>query len=99
MRSRRRLRSWDQASRLRTGNKLVVIDSTSGAAVKRIQSGEVADVALLTGAAVRNLPKQGKLDPPASSISAAPVSRLGCVPGLPSRTSARWPLSNKRCCR
>jgi len=61
-----------------TGNKLVVIDSTSGAAVKRIQSGEVADVALLTGAAIRNLAKQGKLD----SASVIDIGSTGIAVGV-----------------
>jgi molybdate transport system substrate-binding protein len=56
-----------------TGYKLVIIDVTSGAAVKRIQGGETADLALLTGAAIRDLAKQGKLDQASVSDLASTV--------------------------
>jgi molybdate transport system substrate-binding protein len=46
-----------------TGNKLVIIDTTTGAAMKRIQGGETADVVLLIGSAIRDLAKQGKVNP------------------------------------
>ncbi|MGA2991816.1 MAG: substrate-binding domain-containing protein [Candidatus Korobacteraceae bacterium] len=47
----------------KTGNKLVIIDSTSIAAAKRIQAGEAGDVAILTDSVNKDLVKQGKLDP------------------------------------
>ncbi len=47
----------------KTGTKLVIFDSTTGAAMKRISSGEVADVVILTGSAIRKLAQEGKLDP------------------------------------
>lgn len=46
-----------------TGNKLVIIDATSADAMKRIQGGESFDLAILLGPAIRDLAKQGKLDP------------------------------------
>lgn len=68
-----------------TGYKLVIIDATSGATVKRIQGGETADLAISTGAAIRDLAKQGKLD----SASVSDLASTGI--GVAVRTGAPKP--------
>ena len=68
-----------------TGYKVVISGTTTGAAVQRIQGGEIADLAILTEAAIRDLVKQGKLD----SASVAPIASCGI--GLAVRAGAEAP--------
>jgi molybdate transport system substrate-binding protein len=58
-----------------TGNKLVVIDATSADAMKRIHGGESFDLAILLGPAIRDLAKQGKLDP--ASVTDLAITGVG----------------------
>jgi len=58
-----------------TGNKLIIIDATSADAMKRIQGGESFDLAILLGPAIRDLAKQGKLDP--ASVADLAVTGVG----------------------
>jgi len=66
-----------------TGNKVVIIDSTTGAAVKRIQGGESADVAILGDPAIRSLAKEGKLDPKSVKAIGSTGVAIGVKAGAP----------------
>ena len=66
-----------------TGQKLVIIDATSATAVKRIQAGETFDVAILLGPAIRDLAKQGKLDPASVTDLATTSVGLAVRTGAP----------------
>lgn len=65
------------------GYKLVISGTTTGVAIKRIQSGETADLAILAGAATSDLAKQGKLDHTTLAVIASGGIGLAVRAGAP----------------
>jgi molybdate transport system substrate-binding protein len=84
-----------------SGHKVIVQNDTAGALARRIRSGEVFDLAILTAAAVDDLVRSGEL----ASGTPAPLAKVGIgvavksgapLPDLSSTAAFRQALLNAR---